>query len=180
MKRLAAVVALVALALPGAAWAHATLQKISPSVGERLASSPRVVRLGFDQSVKTLPNGIRVYDATGTLVSGVAHSAGAARRSRSRCNALPRGAYTVRWSAISNDSHVGHGVFTFGVRVKAPALDRGVRRERADDLGARRALAVLPLPRPADRRARLPARRAARRRDARGGAAVLPAHRYRA
>jgi putative copper export protein len=35
---------------------------------------------------------------------------------------LPKGAYTVRWSAISNDSHVGHGVYTFGVRVAAPAL----------------------------------------------------------
>lgn len=35
---------------------------------------------------------------------------------------LPRGGYTVRWATISNDSHVGRGVFTFGVRVKAPAI----------------------------------------------------------
>src|SRR4029078_649844 len=37
---------------------------------------------------------------------------------------LPKGAYTVRWSAISNDSHVGHGVYTFGVRVEARALSQ--------------------------------------------------------
>jgi copper transport protein len=120
VKKMVAV-AVVALAFPGGAWAHATLLNVSPGVGERLPSSPRVVRLGFDQSVKTLPNGIRVYDATGTLVSGVAHNAGP-RTVEVTLQRLPKGAYTVRWSAISNDSHVGHGVFTFGVRVKAPAL----------------------------------------------------------
>ncbi len=35
---------------------------------------------------------------------------------------LPRGAYTVRWHAISSDSHVVSGVWTFGVRVPAPAV----------------------------------------------------------
>ena len=50
------------------------------------------------------------------------------RRARSR---LPRGAYTVRWRAISADGHVVSGVFTFGVRVPAPPRDRGVRRRRA-------------------------------------------------
>jgi copper transport protein len=33
---------------------------------------------------------------------------------------LSRGAYTVRWHAVSSDSHVVSGVFTFGVRVNAP------------------------------------------------------------
>src|SRR5207247_3702984 len=33
---------------------------------------------------------------------------------------LPRGAYTVRWHVLSEDGHVVSGVFTFGVRVKAP------------------------------------------------------------
>lgn len=120
MRRLV-VVALAALAFPGGAWAHATLLNVSPSFGERLASSPRVIRLGFDQSVTTLPNGIRVVDSTGRLVSGVARNAGP-RAIEVTLQRLPKGAYTVRWSAISNDSHVGHGVYTFGVRVKAPAL----------------------------------------------------------
>ncbi len=124
MKRLAAViVALFALALPGAAWAHATLLSTRPAIGQRLARSPQAVTLSFDQSVKTLPNGIRVYDGTGALVSGAARGApGNPRTVEVSLRRLPRGAYTVRWSAISNDSHVGHGVFTFGVRVKAPAL----------------------------------------------------------
>jgi copper transport protein len=35
---------------------------------------------------------------------------------------LPRGGYTVRWATISNDSHVGRGVFTFGLRTVAPRI----------------------------------------------------------
>src|SRR5262249_23735954 len=33
---------------------------------------------------------------------------------------LPKGAYTVRWHALSADGHVVSGVWTFGVRVPAP------------------------------------------------------------
>jgi copper transport protein len=36
---------------------------------------------------------------------------------------LPRGAYTVRWQAISSDSHVVSGVWTFGLRVPAPSVN---------------------------------------------------------
>jgi len=35
---------------------------------------------------------------------------------------LPKGAYTVRWHALSSDGHVVSGVYTFGVRVAAPAV----------------------------------------------------------
>ena len=124
MKRAAVVAAaLVALMLPGAASAHATLIRTTPGTGQRLAASPHVVTLSFDQSVTTLPNGIRVYDARGKLVSGVARGVpGDPRAVEVTVGHLPRGAYTVRWSAISNDSHVGHGLYTFGVRMAAPAL----------------------------------------------------------
>ena len=122
MRRLG-LVALVALAFPGVAFAHATLEQTTPSVGQRLASSPREVTLRFDQSVRALSNAIQVYDAKGRLVSGVPHMlAGNSRVVVVPLRALPRGGYTVRWAAISNDSHVGRGVFTFGVRVKAPEI----------------------------------------------------------
>jgi copper transport protein len=122
MRRLG-LVALVALAFPGVAFAHATLEQTTPSVGQRLASSPREVTLRFDQSVRALSNAIQVYDAKGRLVSGVPHMlAGNSRVVVVPVRALPRGGYTVRWAAISNDSHVGRGVFTFGVRVKAPEI----------------------------------------------------------
>ena len=123
MKRLLVAAALIALVLPGTAWAHATLQGTSPKAGQRLAASPRTVTLTFDQSVTTLPNGIRVYDTGGKLVSGEAHGVpGDPRAISVTLRRLPTGPYTVRWSAISNDSHVGHGIYTFGVRVAAPSL----------------------------------------------------------
>jgi len=45
VKRVLVAAALVALALPGTAWAHATLLTTRPAVGQRLAQSPRVVML---------------------------------------------------------------------------------------------------------------------------------------
>ena len=124
MKRFAAAaVVLAALAFPAVAFAHATLLSTTPGIGRRLPASPHVVTLTFDQTVKTLPNGIRVVDGKGKLVSGVAGQVpGHPTEIEVGVSRLPKGAYTVRWSAISNDSHVGHGLFTFGVRVKAPAL----------------------------------------------------------
>ena len=65
----------LALALPAARGAR-DAPALSPAVGQRMALVTTVVRLGFDQSVKTLPNGIRVYDARGRLVSGAGDNGG--------------------------------------------------------------------------------------------------------
>jgi copper transport protein len=122
--RRAALLVLVLLAYPGTAWAHATLDQTSPKVGERLAASPRVVRLQFDQSVRVLPNAIQVFDDKGRLVSGAPRMvAGDSRIVLAPLRRLARGGYTVRWATISNDSHVGRGVFTFGVRAAAPPMN---------------------------------------------------------
>ena len=66
--------ALAALVLPGAAWAHATLKQTIPAFGKRIERSPRLVELRFDQSVKALPNAITVYTAKGVIVSGASRS----------------------------------------------------------------------------------------------------------
>jgi copper transport protein len=117
------VLALAVLAFPGPAWAHATLERTSPKVGDRLQASPRRVTLAFDQSVRSLPNGIQVFDAEGRIVSGAPRVSPADPRVvEAPLRRLPRGPYTVRWATISNDSHVGRGVFTFGVRVAAPPI----------------------------------------------------------
>ncbi len=77
-----------------------------------------------------------------------------------RCALLAKGTYTVRWHALSADSHVVSGVWTFGVRVPAPPSIGGLRRRRAERDRAHRALGVLRRARADDRRARLPADRA--------------------
>ncbi len=124
MRRLVVAAAAVAvLAFPATAWAHATLLKTSPGVAARLAASPRVITLTFDQSVRVLPNGIQVFDADGRTVSGQPHvDAADPRIVEAPVRKLSRGGYTVRWATISNDSHVGRGVFTFGIGTAAPSV----------------------------------------------------------
>ena len=124
MRRvLVGAVAAAALAFPAGAWAHATLLQTTPGVGQRLQSAPKVIVLRFDQSVKVLGNGIQVFDAQGRLLSGTPRvDPSDPRTVEVPVKTLPRGGYTVRWATISNDSHVGRGVFTFGVRTAAPHL----------------------------------------------------------
>ena len=120
MRRLA-VVALLALAFPAAAFAHASLQRTGPSYRERLQTAPRRVWLDFDQTVKALPNSIQVYSSRGDVVSLPARNEkNADYVSAQLRRSLPRDAYTVRWHVISSDGHVISGIFTFGVRTAAP------------------------------------------------------------
>ncbi len=120
MRRAFVAVALLALALPGAAFAHASVRATQPSYRERLDRAPRTVWVRFDQGVKALPNSIVVQSASGTVVSGVARTGADPHVMSTRLRSLPRGAYTVRWHAVSSDGHVVSGVWTFGVGVPAP------------------------------------------------------------
>ena len=120
MRRLA-LVALVALAFPAAASAHATLRTTTPSFRSELKQGPSVIRLGFDQQVKVLPGSIRVLNGVGKNFAGPARADGTDVVAPVRH--LKLGAYTVRWQAISADSHVVSGVWTFGVGVPAPAVE---------------------------------------------------------
>lgn len=123
MRRVA-LVAVVALAFPAGASAHATLRSTSPSFGEELQVSPGAIRLHFDQYVKVLPGSMQVLD-----VKGVNHATTVRAQGQevvAPLPKLPRGAYTVRWRAISADTHVVSGVWTFGVRVKAPPVSDAV------------------------------------------------------
>lgn len=121
MKAAVLAAALVALVLPGAAAAHATLDSTSPRVQSRMAAAPARVVLRFDQAVTAVPGSLQVWTARGRLVSGRVRVAGGGRELVASLQpGLPRGAYTVRWRALSPDGHTGAGVFTFGVRVDPP------------------------------------------------------------
>ena len=122
MSRALVAVVCVALALPGAAFAHASLISGVPSYGQRLAVSPGQVRLHFDQGVKAFPRSIRVLSADGTVVSGPARNGSDLHNMVAPLRRLPKGGYTIRWYALSNDGHTVSGVYTFGVRVAAPPI----------------------------------------------------------
>jgi copper transport protein len=121
VRRLLVAAVAAALALPGAAAAHATMKEAWPGVQERIVHAPREVVLRFDQSVTASPGAIEVFAADGEKLSGPARSDPAdGRFVRAPVARLERGAYTVRWRATSSDGHTVSGVFTFGVRVKPP------------------------------------------------------------
>jgi len=126
VRRALPVAVVVALLMPAGAFAHASLIRESPAFKERLASAPREVLLRFDQSVTTFPNSVEVLTPDGknlvTSVRGVPEK----RAIVAHLPVLPRGPYTVRWHAMSNDGHVVSGVFTFGVRVPAPLVTDAV------------------------------------------------------
>jgi copper transport protein len=118
LKRLVLTAATLALLFPAQAFAHATLEKASPGFRQRLASSPRLVTLSFDQYVKVLPGSVQLFSAKHAVpVRRIWTDRFVLKASLPR---LPQGAYTVRWHALSSDGHVVSGVFTFGVRANAP------------------------------------------------------------
>jgi copper transport protein len=115
-------VAVAALAFPASAFAHATLEQTTPGFRQELQAGPKTIRLRFDQYVK-LFNGqaIRVVNDDGKDFAYGATTEGTDVIAKVRF--LPRGPYTVRWQAVSADSHVVSGVWTFGVGVPGPAVE---------------------------------------------------------
>lgn len=119
MRRFAAV-ALLALAFPAVASAHATLESTTPKFGTEVQRSPGRIELHFDQVVSVVPGSIRVLDDNGKDFAHPATTDGTTVTAS--LPPLSRGSYTVRWQAISADSHVVSGVWTFGVGVPAAAV----------------------------------------------------------
>ena len=124
MRRALVGAGLVALVLPATAFAHATLLSERPAFGVRLNMAPHRILLHFDEAVKVLPGGIVVYDTAGRRLSGAPRSGTDARDLIAPVHRLPRGGYTVRWRALSDDGHVVSGVYTFGVRQAAPSVTK--------------------------------------------------------
>jgi copper transport protein len=123
MRRAAglAAAALVALAAPAVASAHATLSQATPDTQSEVSTPPREVRLRFDQSVVAISRSILVYAPDGRVVSGGTRTVGDGHVIVVPVSGLRKGeAYTVRWRVTSADGHSPAGVFTFGVGVKAP------------------------------------------------------------
>ena len=100
------------------AFAHAQLQKATPPVGGTVAS-PSEIRLEFSEGVEPKFSGVKL-----TAPGGAAVSLGAARVDAGHqevlivpiAKALPPGAYTVHWHAVSVDSHHTQGDFQFTVK----------------------------------------------------------------
>ena len=107
---------LIGLALPGAAWAHATLVRATPEDGGVLPTPPAAVRVVFDDDVRA-GSGIKAIrnDGGASVLDGKPHVVGGRTLVVPLRNGLPDGDYTVLWRVVSNDGHTIAGVTAFGV-----------------------------------------------------------------
>ncbi|HET8527749.1 MAG TPA: copper resistance CopC family protein [Gaiellaceae bacterium] len=125
MKALLAAV-LLALALPAAAAAHATLLRTLPADGAVLQRAPAAVRVVFDDTVETGPGIAAIRNGGGSVLAGKPHVSGGKTLVVPLRPGLGDGAYTVRWAIVSDDGHLESGVVAFAVgRGSAPVAALG-------------------------------------------------------
>ena len=106
----------LALALPGFASAHGSLERSDPLDGQVVATSPSRVTLTFSEPIEAALGEIMIFDGDTHRVD-----AGAMIRqapnvvSRGVSGTLVRGTYTVSWRVGSADGHPIGGAFVFHV-----------------------------------------------------------------
>jgi copper transport protein len=109
---LGAVVA--ALVLPASAFAHATLLQTTPANGAVLSKAPNAVTVLFDDGVRVAKGNAAVDNTDqASVLAGKASAHG--RTLTIPLKALRDGAYSVRWSIVSEDGHREEGVIAFAV-----------------------------------------------------------------
>jgi copper transport protein len=115
VKRAVLVLVLAALAAPAGAAAHATLLRTLPANGAVLGRAPTAVRVVFDDRVRVAPGNAAVANTTASSVlAGSARTTGDDLILPLR-SGLANGAYSIRWSIVSDDGHREEGVIAFAV-----------------------------------------------------------------
>jgi methionine-rich copper-binding protein CopC len=101
-----------------AADAHAQLDRSDPRVGSTVSRAPPALTLYFSEAIEPAFSSVQVTDGAGRRVdSGKLRVGGADRRQMQLpLKPLPAGSYTVRWRALSVDTHTTEGSFSFEVR----------------------------------------------------------------
>ncbi|MDX6538133.1 MAG: copper transport protein [Gaiellales bacterium] len=111
------VVLTVVLALPAAAWGHASLLATQPQASGVLSHPPTEVRLSYSEHIEPRFAVISVTDANGSqeMVGSPANVSGDQDSIFIKLRTLPQGWYLVWWRVISADGHPVRGAFTFAV-----------------------------------------------------------------
>ena len=130
VRALAAAV-LLALVLPAAAGAHASLVRTAPLDGSVLRTAPAAVRIVFDDVVRRGPGIEAIRNGGGSVLAGAAHVVGGRTLVVPLRPRLPNGDYSVRWAIISDDGHLESGVLAFAVGVGRPPPTAALRAEAA-------------------------------------------------
>jgi methionine-rich copper-binding protein CopC len=107
--------ALVVLAMGQAVLAHTMLEHANPAVGSSVHGAPAKVELWFTEELEPSFSALKVIDANGRQVDRMNQEVDRSDSSHLRVSlpVLSPGVYRVVWRAVSVDSHVTEGDYTF-------------------------------------------------------------------
>ncbi|MBX9650301.1 MAG: copper homeostasis periplasmic binding protein CopC [Xanthobacteraceae bacterium] len=115
---IAAVTMIVASLCDSAAYAHPELRSAEPAAGAA-TSSPKEIKITFNENVILQFSGIELKDQTGKLIATGKVGTDPANKKLLivpvNQQLLP-GAYSVEWHAVSDDTHRVKGNYTFSVK----------------------------------------------------------------
>ncbi len=118
MTSIAAVTMIAATLFGTAARAHPEFQSAEPAAGATITTSPKQIRITFNENVIPQFSGVEVRDQTGKAITiGKATIDPANKRLLVVPveEPLPPGDYKVEWHAVSSDTHRVKGNYTFSV-----------------------------------------------------------------
>jgi copper resistance protein C len=118
MNSISAVALIAASLLGNAASAHPELQSADPAAGSDATTSPRQIRITFNEAVIPQFSGVELKDQAGKQIA-----TGKAAVEPANKNVLvvpigeplPPGNYKVEWHAVSEDTHRVNGSYAFSV-----------------------------------------------------------------
>jgi hypothetical protein len=112
----AAALLAIVLSNPTAARAHSFPEKETPSAGQKVASPPSEVVIGFDAPIEKLFAKLEVAGADGANEAvGAPQVSDDGRQLSVKVGALKPGDYTVKWAVVCIDTHHTEGSYTFTV-----------------------------------------------------------------
>lgn len=122
-------IAILLFTFPISAQAHSGLASSTPAEGETLDASPAQIGLQFESAIQQ--GEMAMKDESGNAVEIADVSVSELELIGQLDEELPNGAYTVDWSAISQDGHEITGTLTFNVA--AAAIEEEAADEAAED-----------------------------------------------
>lgn len=117
--------------IPGIASAHAILESSSPEASALLTSSPKEIRLDFDEQVEDSLGDVRIYDSEQREVasSNTVRSSSDASVVTAEAPTLKNDVYVVVWRVVSADGHPLTGAFPFEIGTKSTGTSAALLEE---------------------------------------------------
>lgn len=118
MTSIAAVIVVAASLSSTGALAHPEFRSAEPAAGAVMATSPKQIRITFNESVLPQFSGVEVKDQAGKAIATGKATVDPANKKLLVVpveESLPPGDYKVEWHAVSGDTHRVKGNYSFSV-----------------------------------------------------------------